>query len=324
MREWLQRFEDHLTVEKHASPHTRAAYLRDVTELANTLAARGEDHVAAHDVRAVRSHLARLHGAAEPSTLARKLASIRAFCRYLVRRGALATDPTAGIRAPKQKKHAPRTLTVDETFALVEAPVAEDALGLRDRALLELTYGAGLRVSEVCGLDLADVDLSEGTARVLGKGHKERIVPMGRKACEALQAYQERRYALGHESQRDAHALFLSRTGKRVGPRDVQRLVQKQRLRAGLARHATPHTLRHAFATHLLGSGADLRGIQELLGHASLSTTQRYTQVSVEQLMAVYDRAHPRAHAQDVESSASVQRTAGAQTDRPPNPKEKP
>lgn len=309
MREWMLRFEEHLRAEKQASPHTRGAYLRDVGELVDALAARGETEPHALDVRAVRGHLARLHGATEPSTLARKLSSIRAFCKYLVRRGALAVDPTAGVRAPKQKKLAPRTLTVDETFALVEAPETDEPLGLRDRAILELTYGAGLRVSEVCGLDLRDVELTGGTVRVLGKGNKERVVPIGRKASEALARYKERRYALGHESERDASALFLSRTGKRAQPRDVQRLVQKHRLAGHVSRHATPHTLRHAFATHLLGSGADLRGIQEMLGHASLSTTQRYTQVSVEQLMAVYDRAHPRAHAAKDAAPASASPT---------------
>jgi integrase/recombinase XerC len=299
MRAWIERYSQHLAVERSVSPRTRDAYVGDLEQLARFLeeSGRGRD-VTALDVRALRAYLARMHGAREPSTTARKLAAIRAFCRFLVKRGALPRDPAAAIASPKQKKLVPRTLTVDETFALVESGVGDDdPASLRDRAVLELIYGAGLRVSEACSLDLADVDLTTGEARVRGKGNKDRVAPFGGKARHAIKAYLERRYAFGREGDRDPRAFFLSRRGSRLSPRDVQRLVQAALARSGVARHATPHTLRHAFATHLLGGGADLRGIQELLGHASLRTTQRYTHVSVDHLMEVYDRTHPRAGA---------------------------
>lgn len=303
MRSWMDRFAQYLSSERQLSENTREAYLGDLAQLAEYLEQLGKTGgpgggpaATDLDVRSIRGFLARLHGANEPSTIGRKLASIRAFCRFLVRHGALVKNPAAAISSPKQKKLMPRTLTVDEAFALVEAPEGEEASRARDRAILELLYGSGLRVSELCGLDLGDVDFTARTTRVRGKGDKERIVPFGEKAFVAMGLYKERRYAFGPEGDRDPRAFFLGRSGLRLGPRAVQRLVQHYLGEAGVYRHATPHTLRHAFATHLLGGGADLRGIQELLGHASLSTTQRYTQVSVDHLMEVYDRSHPRAH----------------------------
>jgi integrase/recombinase XerC len=298
MHEWLDRFSVHLSTERHASAHTVDAYLSDLAQFAAYLqSSRQTTDIREIDVRALRGFLARLHGSQEPSSVARKLASLRAFCKFLVRRGALSRNPAENIASPKQKKLLPRTLSVDEAFALVEAPEEDSAIAARDRALLELLYGGGLRVSELCGIDLDDLDRSGRTVRVRGKGNKERLVPFGEKAAKALGDYLGRRHAFGREGDRDRQALFLNRFGGRLGPRAVQRLVGRYLAAAGLPVGATPHTLRHAFATHLLGGGADLRGIQELLGHASLSTTQRYTHVSVEHLMEVYDRAHPRAHA---------------------------
>lgn len=303
MRPWIEKFVEHLRVERHASPHTVEAYARDLAEFADFLEASGRGaRIDAIDVRSLRAFLGRLHGAREPSSVARKLSSIRAFCKFLVRRGALGRDPSEGIATPKLKRLVPRTLTVDEVFALVDAPEGDGAAAVRDRAILELLYGSGLRVSEMCGVDLADVDLSARTVRVRGKGNKERVVPFGEKAATALRHYLERRHAFGREGDRDERAFFLNRFGQRLRPRGVQRLVARHLALAGVPAGATPHTLRHAFATHLLGGGADLRGIQELLGHASLSTTQRYTHVSVEHLMEVYDRAHPRAKARKEES----------------------
>jgi integrase/recombinase XerC len=296
MHSWIDRFAQHLATERHLSLHTVRAYRADLEQFTAWLAESGRAaRVESIDVRSLRGFLARLHGAREPSSVARKLSSLRAFCKYLVRSGALGRDPSETLSTPKLKKLLPATLSVDEAFALVEAPGDDSAAALRDRAILELLYGAGLRVSELCGLDLGDVDLAGRTARVRGKGDKERIVPFGEKAARSLGLYLERRHAFGGEGERDRRAVFLNRFGGRLAPRGVQRLVQRHLAAAGVARGATPHTLRHAFATHLLGGGADLRGIQELLGHASLSTTQRYTHVSVEHLMEVYDRAHPRA-----------------------------
>jgi integrase/recombinase XerC len=296
MRSWIHRFAEHLATERHCSPNTVRAYLSDVEEYAAYLKRAGMPAtIASIDVPTLRGFLARIHGAREPATIARKLSSIRAFARFLVRRGALPRDPVQGIASPKQKKLVPRTLTVDETFALLDAPEGDGAAAERDQAILELLYASGLRVSELCGLDLEDVDRAGRTVRVRGKGNRERVVPFGKHAEHALGRYLERRPAFGCEGDRDGQALFLNRFGGRLRPRAVQRLVQKHLAAAGVPRGATPHTLRHAFATHLLGGGADLRGIQELLGHASLSTTQRYTHVTVDHLMEVYDRAHPRA-----------------------------
>jgi integrase/recombinase XerC len=316
MRAWMTRFAEHLAHERHASVHTVEAYLSDLGQFAEYLERSGLGaKVESIDVRSLRGFLARLHGAREPSSLARKLSSIRSFCRFLVRRGALAADPVASLSSPRLKKLLPRTLSVDEAFALVESPQGDSPQATRDRAILELLYGSGLRVSELCGLDLDDVDLGARTVRVQGKGNKERLVPFGRKAAHALGRCLEQRFAFGREGERDPRAFFLNRFGQRLGPRAVQKLVERSLVRAGIPSGATPHTLRHAFATHLLGGGADLRGIQELLGHASLSTTQRYTHVSVEHLMEVYDRTHPRAHVEPKEQP---------QPETSPLPKEKP
>jgi integrase/recombinase XerC len=316
MRAWMDRFTQHLANERQASPRTIEAYLADLGQFADYLESSGRGAgIESIDIRSLRGFLARLHGALEPSSLSRKLSSIRSFCKFLVRRGALASDPVASVSSPKQKKFVPRTLSVDEAFALVEAPQGDSPRVARDRAILELLYGSGLRVSELCGLDLGEVDLGARTVRVLGKGNKERVVPFGGKAARALGLCLERRFTFGPEGGRDPQAFFLNRFGRRLRPRAVQKLVERSLARAGVSRGATPHTLRHAFATHLLGGGGDLRGIQELLGHASLSTTQRYTHVSVEHLMEVYDRAHPRAHAQAGE---------GPRPKKPPSIKEKP
>ncbi|MCA9539974.1 MAG: tyrosine recombinase XerC [Myxococcales bacterium] len=232
-----------------------------------------------------------------PPTIARKLSAVRAFYRFAVRAGLLDVDPTGTVRTPKQGKRAPRFLSADDAARLVEAPAGDGPAAARDRALLELTYGAGLRVSEVVGIDLCDLDLRGGTVRVTGKGNKVRIVPMGRTAVAALRTWIARRIELGSKC-RHPSALFLNRRGDRISVRAVQRLVESLRP-ACTAAGATPHWLRHACATHMLGSGADLRSIQEQLGHATLSTTQRYTHVDLQALMRVYDQAHPRAHATD-------------------------
>jgi integrase/recombinase XerC len=315
MHEWLERFRQHLTAEKRASGHTLRAYLRDLEEfLAFAAERRGPAAPplvpAALDVPLLRSYLASLFGHNEPATIGRKLASVRSFCRYLVRQGVIADSPARLLKTPKQKKPLPKLLPVDDMFRLCDVPRGLDAddpvtaaAAARDRAIVEVLYGAGLRVSECVTLDLRDVERDRGRAHVRvrqGKGRKDRQVPLGRKAVLALDAYLARRPALCHPRTgvQDGRALFLNVRGGRLAARSVGRRLGRDEVLAGV-RHASPHALRHSFATHLLDGGADLRSIQELLGHASLSTTQRYTHVSIDHLMEVYDRAHPHAKGND-------------------------
>jgi integrase/recombinase XerC len=315
MREWLDRFAQHLVAEKRASPHTLKAYLRDLEEFVEfatgKLGGRGEELTpAALDVPLCRSYLASLFGRNEPATIGRKLASIRSFCRFLVRQGVIADSPARLLRTPKQKKPLPKLLPVDDVFRLCEAPRPHDAAdpviaaaAARDRALVEVLYGSGLRVSECVALDLMDVEREGGRALVRvrrGKGRKERVVPLGSKGVAALEDYLRQRGALCHPRTgvQDPRAVFLNARGRRLTARSVARHLSRDEVKAGVPA-ASPHALRHSFATHLLDGGADLRSIQELLGHASLSTTQRYTHVSIDHLMEVYDRAHPHAKGND-------------------------
>lgn len=248
------------------------------------------------DRTTVRNYLRTLYDAGlQPASIQRRIAALRSFFGFLVKRGDLARDPSARVSTPKVAKTVPRFLSPDDTERLVEAPKPDSATGPQARAILELTYGAGLRVSEVCGIDLVDLDVNGGLVRVLGKGSKTRVVPIGRMAQAAIRLWLVERAKLDTESVHPT-ALFIAPRGGRLHARAVQRLVEKHRP-ACTENGATPHWLRHACATHMLGSGADLRSIQELLGHSSLRTTQRYTHVDVEGLMAVYDKAHPRAHA---------------------------
>jgi integrase/recombinase XerC len=237
----------------------------------------------------LRRYLAELHKINQRTSIARKLSTLRTFFRYLVREGFLTCNPAEGLSTPKVSSYLPKTLSVDEAHALMERGYGSTLLDLRDRAIVELLYSSGLRVSELTGLDVGALDLREQLVRVLGKGRKERIVPVGRKAYEALVTYLEAR---GMPDAEDP--LFVNARGGRLTTRSVQRNLKFRLIKAGLIKDISPHALRHSFATHLLDGGADLRAIQELLGHASLSTTQKYTQVSVDQLMAVYDKAHPR------------------------------
>ncbi len=295
----LERFLTHLEAERRASPHTLRAYRADLARFAAFLAEQGVPPAGATPA-AVRGFLARAAGTAGPVSLARKLSALRALYRWLVRVGLAAANPARAVASPKQPRRLPEVLPEEEVAALVEAPGADGPLALRDRAVLELLYASGLRVAELVGLDTRDLDLAQGLVRVLGKRRKERIVPVGRPAREALARYlAEARPGLaalpGARGARGGEPLFLNHRGGRLTARSVARQVDRWVREAGLARHVHPHVLRHCFATHLLGNGADLRGIQELLGHASLSTTQRYTQVDWKRLAAVYDEAHPRA-----------------------------
>jgi integrase/recombinase XerC len=317
--EWddaIAAFTRYLEVERAYSPRTVQVYLRDVAALrAHLRARRGADAPLARlSALDVRGQLAALFGKNGAATIGRKLSSVRAFCRFLVKRGALAGDPAAAVRGPKRRRGLPRALDVDDAFRLVEAPLAtgrtahralspaEEArhglLRLRDAALLELLYGTGLRVSEACNLDVTDIDRDRyGVPIVLvrhGKGDKSREVPLGETADRALAAYLPARRSLGAASPYNG-ALFVNARGARLTPRSVQRTVKRWTIAGGVHAAATPHALRHSFATHLLDEGVDLRAIQELLGHASLSSTQIYTKVSLDHLMKVYDEAHPRA-----------------------------
>lgn len=305
--EALVAFTRFLRAEKNASEHTVGAYGRDVRALVaflrerRGLAADADPALGSCDLYALRGHLGALARTHEPSSIGRKIASIRAFFRFLVDRGHLSHSPADELASPKVRPKLPTFLSVDAAKEVVEAPASRDdvhpAVAARDHAALELLYGAGVRVSELVGLDLGDVDLAASRARVLGKGNKERMVPFGETCRDALRTYLALRAELAHPRTRflDPNALFVSVRGRRIPVRGVQLFVRAYgALGAGRA-DLHPHALRHTCATHLLDGGADLRAIQEVLGHASLSTTQKYTHVSVEHLLAVYDKAHPLA-----------------------------
>ncbi|MFO0711809.1 MAG: tyrosine recombinase XerC [Sandaracinus sp.] len=252
---------------------------------------------------ALRAWLAKLFDTDQASTIGRKVATVRAFYRFLFRKGLVTKNVAAQLKSPKIRKGLPRFLTVDDAFRVVEAPSEdahrEEALRLRDRALLELLYGAGLRVSELRGLRLAAIDLGARRVRVMGKGQKERLAPFGAPALEALRAWLEIRpllVARGGDAGEAHDALWIGDKGTALTVRQIQNVVRRYGALGAGRGDLHPHALRHSYATHLLDAGADLRGIQELLGHASLATTQRYTHVSVDRLMAVYDKAHPLAH----------------------------
>ena len=288
MDEPIASFLEHLAVERGASPHTLRNYAIDLCEFAEFL--RGERFAVVNaDAQLVRAYLASLHRRRlAKASIARRLASVRSCFRFLARRGVIEQNPARQVRSPRQPRSLPSFLPKDESKELLDRRRETSEAARRDHALLELLYATGIRVAECCGLDCADLDRGHGTVRVLGKGDKERVVPVGEAALAAVDAYLA-------VSQRTDGPLFINHRGGRLTPRSVHRIVGRQARLAGLDRRVTPHTMRHTFATHMLGEGADLRLIQELLGHARLSTTQRYTHVTSEQLMKVYDAAHPRA-----------------------------
>ncbi|HEY8943803.1 MAG TPA: tyrosine recombinase XerC [Polyangiaceae bacterium] len=298
----VERFLEHLSDERRASPHTVSAYGRDlrglVTYLQEELGGRTRLENVDRDI--LRRYLGSLAQTRGPATIGRKLASLRTFFAYLERQGRIRKNPAALLASPKQRRSLPRFLDADSMAEVMRAPLVGDRASeperVRDAALLELLYGSGLRVSELAGIDLRHLSLDAAELRVVGKGRKERVVPIGTKAAHALVQYLEARHEISAVRPLP-DALFLSRRGRRLSVRWIQRLVQRYGA-LGAARHDLhPHALRHSCATHMLEAGADLRAIQELLGHSSLATTQRYTHVSIDQLLAVYDRAHPLARA---------------------------
>ncbi len=293
----VRRYLGYLVSERRASPNTVTAYRKDLESLVAFLEARELlSDVRAVDLYALRGWLGELARTHAPSSVARKVAAVRSFMRWLRRRRLLDKNPAEELATPKVRRPLPTLLSVDAAQQVVEHP-DDSPRGLRDRALLELLYGSGLRVSELAGLSLGDVDLTARTVRVIGKGDKERMAPLGGKCVEALGAYLGVRgtFVRPKDGSQDARAFFLSTFGKRLGRREVHKVVQAHgALGAGRA-DLHPHALRHTCATHMLDGGADLRAIQDLLGHAKLSTTQRYTHVSVEQLLRTYDAAHPLA-----------------------------
>ena len=294
------RFTSHLTTERRASRHTVLAYLGDIEELRLFLETRGDvPSIEKVTVYGLRGWLGELAKTRTSSTIARKIASIRALYRFLRKRGFCSENPAAALSLPKRSRELPMHISGEAAEALVEQPEDTEskhpAVPLRDRAILELLYSSGLRVSELTGVAVGDVALTTGSLRVLGKGSKERMVPVGRAACTAIEEYMVVRDSLRSPKTQflDPRALFVSTRGRALGPRQVQLLVRKYGALALGRADLHPHALRHTCATHLLDGGADLRTIQEILGHSSLSTTQRYTHVSIDHLLKVYDAAHP-------------------------------
>jgi integrase/recombinase XerC len=304
----VSKYLDYLRFQKNASPHTLRNYESDLEQFLFYLThtpegePRPEPELEQLDNLTIREFLGALYqkGNKKPS-VARKLATLRSFLKYLSVQGFIPSNPAKTVSSPKLESRLPDYMTIDSVSDLIEVPDTDSDLGKRDRSILELLYGSGLRVSELVGLDLGDVSLGEGLVRVVGKGRKERIVPFGSRAAEALHEYLKvrTRYVRIHPPAKRAkssgEALFLSYRGKRLTSRSIGHIVDHHVGNLAQKLKVHPHTLRHTFATHMLSAGADLRSIQELLGHESLSTTQKYTHVSVEQLLRVYQSCHPRA-----------------------------
>jgi integrase/recombinase XerC len=297
MENAIRAFMTFLEIEQDRSPQTLRSYRSDLRQFQEFVGHRGYGgDLRSFDAFVIRDYLAWLAGAGDKSgSLARKLAALRSLYRFLVRTGQVRYNPALDVRTPKLPRHLPRVLSKDAANALMEFPDGDDESALRDRALLEVLYSTGARVSEVAALDEGDLMPAEGLVRLQGKGRRERIVPIGAVALDAIRAYHARRPAAsrtGHGP--NGRAVFTNRSGGRLTTRTLARIVARysRRLPGGAV---SPHALRHSFATHLLDEGADLRAIQEMLGHASLNTTQKYTHLAADQLLAVYDQAHPRA-----------------------------
>jgi len=294
----IRAFGIHMEVERNLSYHTRRSYLSDLGQFSKFLLENGVDRPRDIDQVLIRVFLASLYrGKMKKVTISRKVASLRAFFKFLLREGVIRYNPAQMVQAPKADKYLPSFLSIDEVFSLLKVKFEPGVSGLRDRAIIEFLYSSGVRVGELTGLNVADIDFSNSLVKVRGKGRKERIVPVGGPALSALRAYIDGRTETGKNKTGtyEESPLFLNRAGSRLTPRSVRRIIDKYITLSGIGKKISPHALRHTFATHLMDAGADLRVIQELLGHESLSTTQKYTSVSVTRLMEVYDKSHPRA-----------------------------
>jgi integrase/recombinase XerC len=292
--EWIARFRRHLATERRFSPHTDSSYARDLAALVRFCDARGIAEWSGLDSQHIRTFAAHSHASGlAPRSVQRRLSAVRSFYRFLLRAREKvdASNPGTDVHAPKAQRRLPQTLDPDQMTRLLELP-GEGPIVARDRAMMELLYSSGLRLAELVGLDIADVDLKDRTVRVLGKGRKERVVPVGRHAAEALKHWSAERAGV---ARADTAALFVGRGGQRLGRRAVQTRVAYWAHRQGLPMHVHPHLFRHSFASHLLESSGDLRGVQELLGHANISTTQVYTHLDFQHLARTYDATHPRA-----------------------------
>lgn len=301
LREYLEGFIDHLRVERSASRLTLVSYRTDLEQFFSFVAVKNQMPVSEVTVeaithRSVRDYLANMqHNGLRRSTMARKLAALRSFVRYLCRENIIKSNPIAAVATPKQEKKLPGFLYPAEVEELMNAPDITKTLGIRDRAVLELLYATGLRVSELVGLNVPDVDLRQNLVKARGKGNRERIVPLGSKAHEMLQIYLDKsRNILEHKKVRDNGALFLNRFGSRLTTRSIRNIINKYIDEVATNTRVSPHTLRHTFATHLLNNGADLRSVQELLGHVKLSTTQIYTHLTKEDIKKIHNRTFPR------------------------------
>jgi integrase/recombinase XerC len=291
----IREFEKHLEVEKNFSPHTVKNYLVDLRQFQAYLENNnftGEINIEPVVIRAFLGTL--YQQGIRKVSVSRKVATLRTFFRFLLKRGYVKFNPAEMVQAPKAEKHLPGFLSVDEIFSMLDGQFPDDVFGLRDKAILELLYSTGVRVSELTGLNAEDFDVSRSLIRVRGKGKKERIVPVGEKALASLRAYVEKKSQIS-SGQAFPEPVFINRFGKRLTDRSVRRILDRYVVASGLMKKLGPHSLRHSFATHLMEAGADLRSVQELLGHENLSTTQKYTTLGMGRLMEVYDKAHPRA-----------------------------
>jgi tyrosine recombinase XerC len=293
MQRYIDKFINYLRVERNASVHTITNYNVDFEMFKAFL---GDRDISSIDHLVLRRFLAELRTKNYAKrTVARKLASLRSLFRFLYREGLIKKNPITAISTPKLDKKLPVFLDVDKIAKLLQCPSDDNVAGLRDRALMETLYSTGIRVSELVGLDVDDVDFISGVVKVLGKGSKERIVPIGEPALKAMRKYIEKRQEDTGDAVKDKDAVFLSKSGRRLSDGTVRRVISKNIRTCSIVEKISPHSLRHSFATHLLDRGADLRSVQELLGHMNLSTTQIYTHVTMDRLKTVYDKAHPRA-----------------------------
>lgn len=289
---WVERWLTHLRTERRLSPHTRSAYARDLGVFAAYCSNSGITGWGGLDTAQLKRFAALQHrDGLDPRSIQRRLSSVRSFLGFLVREGVLELNPAKDVRAPKGRRQLPRTLDTDRMARLL-LPPTDHLLARRDHAIMELLYSSGLRLAELVGLDLQDLDLAERTVRVLGKGQKERIVPVGSKAVHSLRRWLGERTALARPGEA---AVFLGRSGRRLGARAIQKRLAEAAHRQGIDMRVHPHLFRHSFASHLLESSGDLRGVQEMLGHANLSTTQVYTHLDFQHLARTYDSSHPRA-----------------------------